>query len=292
VPATLVLRVAPDSAMGAKEVAVHRAVAEQGYETPAVRLAGRDDAAGLGGPWTVMDFATGAPPLDGLDGVAALRRAPSLLVRLPAQLARAMADLHRLRAEPISDAVRRDAPGVAWTPDDVLAELEIGAKAVERPDLAAALRELADARPPADQTVVCHGDLHPFNVLVSDTRELTVIDWTAAALADPAYDVAFTALLLGNPPLETGGGLQRAVGPIGRRIAGRFVRQYRNANPAARLEHLDWYLALHGGRVLVEYAMRQTRAGHAAAAHPFRTLVPAATRALERVTGIVLSRPH
>jgi aminoglycoside phosphotransferase (APT) family kinase protein len=288
VPGDLVLRVAPDSAMGAKEVAVHRAVADQGYATPRVRLAGPDHPA-LGGSWTVMDFATGTPPLDGLDGFAALRRAPSLFRQLPAQLASAMADLHRLGPEPVSDAVRSDAPTVAWTPDDVLEELEIGAKALERANLAAALRALATVRPQSRSSVVCHGDLHPFNVLVDAGGQVTVIDWTAAAYADPAYDVAFTTLLLANPPLEAGGALQRAVGPIGRRISGRFLRVYRQANPDATLDNLDWYLALHGGRVLVEYAMRVVHDGDAGAAHPFRFLVPAATLALQRATGTTLT---
>jgi aminoglycoside phosphotransferase (APT) family kinase protein len=290
VPARVVLRVAPDSAMGAKEVAVQQAVGDQGYSTPRVRLAPRDDR-GLGGTWSITDFAPGKPPLEGLDGAAALRRVPSLLVAMPDQLARVMAELHALDPDPATRAVRTTAPSVSWTVDDLLPDFERGALTLSRRDLVDAVRILADRRPTEGDTVVCHGDLHPFNLLVEPTARVTVIDWTGALRAEPAFDVAFTALLLGNPPLEATGLLRRVVEPVGSAIARRFQARYRRANPAARLDDLEWYRALHGVRILIEDASLSARHGEGAGGHPFRSLAPAATSAVNAATGACLAVP-
>ncbi len=144
-------------------------------------------------PWAgrprVADFASGQPLLAGLDGPAALRRAPQLVRDLPAQLARTMAALHRLDPEPVTAAVRAAAPEVAWTVEDVLSQLRLGAEAMGRPDLTAVIDEMAGRSPDGLQLVVCHGDFHPFNVL-ADGPEFVVLDWTGALLADPCFDVA------------------------------------------------------------------------------------------------------
>ena len=50
----------------------------------------------------------GQPLLAGLDGVAAIRRLPSLARRLPRALARGLAELHRLDPEPVITALDAD----------------------------------------------------------------------------------------------------------------------------------------------------------------------------------------
>jgi aminoglycoside phosphotransferase (APT) family kinase protein len=290
VPAQVVLRVAPDSAMGAKEAAVQQAVGEQGYPTPRVRLAPRDDVT-LGGSWSITDFVAGKPPLEGLDGAAALRRVPSLLRAMPDQLARVMAQLHALDPGPATRAVHTAAPSVSWTIDDLLPGFERGALALNRHDLVDAVRALAERRPAERDTVICHGDLHPFNLLVDPAQHVTVIDWTGALRAEPAFDVAFTALLLANPPLDARGLLARVVGPVGNAIARRFRSRYRRANPGARLEDLGWYRALHGVRILIEDASLTAQHGDGANGHPFQSLAPAATSAVRAATGAGLVAP-
>ena len=42
-----------------------------------------------------------------------------------------------------------------------------------------------DPEPVDGATVICHGDLHPFNLLVDERGAVIVIDWTAAACAPP-----------------------------------------------------------------------------------------------------------
>ena len=60
---------------------------------------------------------------------------------------------------------------------------------------------LADHRLATEPEVICHGDMHPFNVLVDDEGRPTVLDWSAAVFAAPSYDLGFTSLMLAEPPL-------------------------------------------------------------------------------------------
>jgi aminoglycoside phosphotransferase (APT) family kinase protein len=272
--------------MGAKEAAVQQSVAATGFPTPQVRLIDIGDD----GVRSVMDFAAGTPPLGDLNGVAALRRAPVLFARLPVQLARTMAALHELEPGPISIEVERAAPTVAWGIDDVLDAYSTGADALDRADLAAATEALRRTRPDEPKTVICHGDFHPFNLLVGPTGELTVIDWTGAVLAAPAFDVAFTAMLLANPPLAAPGPLAAAIRFAGARLAGRFVRQYQR-RADADLSQLHWYQALHGIRLLFPAATHTD--GNGQSTGPFDALAAPAAAAVFSATGIqVLTSPR
>lgn len=287
VPAEVVFRIAPDATMGAKELAVQQTVADLGFATPHVRLSRPADE-DLGGSWSVMDFAEGTPPLGNLDGLAALRRAPGLFAHLPVQLAAAMAGIHLLDPEPVSAAVDAAAPTVAWRVEDLFEHFEAAAEVLGRADLAAAVRALARQRPSEGATVICHGDLHPFNLLVADGGHVTVVDWTGAIRAEPVYDVAFTAMLLANPPLDAPGPLGAVIHWVGGRLARRFVARYRTLAPDHDLGALDWYRALHGARMLIEAASIEARNG-SDAGHPFGVLIPVASSALNTLTGVPIN---
>lgn len=284
VPSDVVFRVAPDAALGVKELTVQQAVADLGYPTPHLRLTG-PAAEDLAGTWSVMDFAAGTPPLGDLNGLTALRRAPRLLTRVPAQLATAMAGLHALDPEPVSVAVEAAAPSVAWRVEDLFEHFEAGAEALGRADLVDAVRALANCRPDEGTTVICHGDLHPFNLLVDDLDTVRVIDWTAAIRAAPAYDLAFTTMLLATPPLDAPRPLDAVIRLVGGRVARAFIARYRALSPHSDLGGLDWYQALHGTRILIEAASQEARHGPGGSGHPFGALVPAATAAVNAVTG-------
>lgn len=66
------------------------------------------------------------------------------------------------------------------------------ARGVTEADRQAALALLADA-PAADH--LCHGDLHPINIIVGKERAV-VIDWQDAARGEPAMDITRTLLFL------------------------------------------------------------------------------------------------
>jgi aminoglycoside phosphotransferase (APT) family kinase protein len=284
IPGDVVLRVAPDAAMGAKEMAVQAAVGDLGIATPRVHLTG--PAGGpLGGTWSVMDLVLGEPLIADLDGAAALRRLPALLRRMPRQLADTMASIHRIDPRPVAERTRAAAPTVALSVDELWSHLHAAATTLAHDELVGAVEVLHETRPPLRDGVVCHGDLHPFNLLVHDGT-VTVLDWTAAIVAPPAYDVAFTWLLLRHPPLLAPGPLRPAIRTGAAVLARRFVRSYRRAVPTADLTDLGWYAGLHSARVLLDLAGWRLAGDVRAERHPWRLVAPGAVTALHRASGV------
>ncbi|HET7721032.1 MAG TPA: phosphotransferase, partial [Acidimicrobiales bacterium] len=289
----LVARLMPDPGVAAKESVFQAEVAAQGFPTPMVHLAGGPED-GLGRAFMVMDLAAGAPMLDGLGGISAIASLPTLARRLPSALGASMAALHRLDVAPVRARLAAlDGTGPAVDVGDYVARLAAGAVSLDRPDLAAAARWLEANPPPPEPEVICHGDLHPFNLLVDAEGTVTVLDWSAALLAPAAYDVAFTSLLLSEPPLA----VPRPLAPV-TRSAGRFLaRRFRHAYASALGRDVDpvslrWHEGVVCLRALVEVA-------HWAAAdelgahrgHPWLVSGPAFTARLRRLTGTAV-RPR
>jgi hypothetical protein len=159
-----------------------------------------------------------------------------------------------------------------------------------RHDLVDVLDTLARHTPTQGEDVVCHGDLHPFNLLIDGDR-ISVLDWTAALVAPPAYDVALTRLLLRYPPLVAPPALRPLIGAGARALARRFVHRYHHANPTADLTNLDWYTGLHATRVLIDLATWHSTGDARATDHPWTLIAPGAVTELTRITGIGLIRP-
>jgi aminoglycoside phosphotransferase (APT) family kinase protein len=112
-------------------------------------------------------------------------------------------------------------------------------------------------RPPSEREAICHGDLHPFNVLV-DGKRVSVIDWTLGLVADPAFDLAFTAMTMAMAPIDIPRGLRGAVRATARRGARQFLQRYRvhaqHADPSLQDNVMQWYTGAHCLRALVEVA--------------------------------------
>ena len=283
-PAELVARLMPDPGLARKETIVQSAVAAAGFPTPFVRASGGPDC-GLGRAFMVMERAAGRSALSGLDGAvtpAAVRR---LLRQIPELLAGSMARLHAL--DP--DLVRGELEQVREVPvtvADLLSALARFATEFGRPDLVSAARWLADHPPGPAPDVICHGDLHPFNLLADGDR-VTVLDWSTALLAPRAHDVAFSSLLLSEPPLRVPGWQRPLVRVFGRVLARRFVRDYQRRT-AVTVEpgELRWHQAVVGLRALVEVAgwVHQGVAG-SREGHPWLVSGPAFARRLAGLTG-------
>jgi len=307
-PKELVARVMPDPGAARKETIVQSAVAGAGFPTPVVRASGGPED-GLGRAFMIMDRAPGGPLLAGLDGAGAVTSGLGLLRRIPVVLAEAMARLHALdpdlvrgelvaAAAPDGPASRAGAAPAAagGLPDRVgyapvtvpglLAGLAGHADEFGRTDLAGAARWLA-AHPPAPAPdVICHGDLHPFNLLADGDR-ITVLDWSTTLIAPRAHDVGFTSLLLSEPPLDVPGWARPAVRTLGRLLAGRFVRRYqRAAGVRTGAGELRYHQAVVCLRALTEVAgwVHQGTAGERRG-HPWLVSGPAFARRLSRLTG-------
>jgi len=71
--------------------------------------------------------------------------------------------------------------------------------------------------PTSTVRAITHGDLHPFNLLVTPDGP-SLIDWTVARVAHPGFTLGFTDLMLANPPIplpKVGAAMLR---PVGRNI--------------------------------------------------------------------------
>jgi aminoglycoside phosphotransferase (APT) family kinase protein len=286
-PRELVARVMPDSGVACKETIVQTAVSAAGFPTPIVRVSG-GPAAGLGRAFMVMDRATGAPLLPGLSGAGALTVALRQAARIPEVLGSAMAALHALDPQPVRLQLSQACTVPPALPGLLHALYEAAARC-QRGDLVDAARWLIDhPRPPAPE-VICHGDLHPFNILAAGEL-VTVLDWSACLLAPRAYDVAFTTSMLSAPPLLLPAPLRPLIRRSGRLLAARFIRRY-EAHGGVSISSADvlWHQAVVSLRALTEVAgwvhagVIGDRAGH-----PWLASGPELAMRLRSVTGVAV----
>jgi aminoglycoside phosphotransferase (APT) family kinase protein len=284
-PADLVLRLMPDPGVARKEVIMQSAVAAAGFPTPAVRVSGGPED-GLGQAFMVMDRAAGRSALSGLDGGPTPAAMYRLLRQIPGLLAGTMARLHALDPDPVRGQLKKihEVPVTVPSLLERMAELAADFK---RPDLVAAARWLTNHPAAPAPDVICHGDLHPFNLL-ADGDQVTLLDWSSALLAPRAYDVAFTSMLLSHPPLRVPGWQRPVIRMAGQLMSRRFVNDYRHQTAATVADReITWYQAVVCLRALVEVAkwVHQDVLG-AHTGHPWLLSGPAFARRLAGVTGV------
>jgi aminoglycoside phosphotransferase (APT) family kinase protein len=139
------------------------------------------------------DVEAGAIVYRKLSGRPLLERPLAQPGRLAGPLGEFLSRLHQAPLDPLADIVDRDdAPFAEWLRDAELAYHEVAGQ------LQARSRRviedfLGDSPPPEpDAAVFCHNDLGAEHILVDDeTHSITgVIDWSDAAIADPAHDLA------------------------------------------------------------------------------------------------------
>lgn len=282
----LVARIVPNPDAGVWEGTIQRAVADQGFPTPAVRLTA-DETGPLGRYLIVMDAVDGQPPMAGLGIGTIAGQIPNLVRHLPDQLARVAAALHNLDADPLAEQLDALDSTFPATTAGFIQEQAGYADALGRPDIAAAAERLIDAEPRSTARAITHGDLHPFNLLIT-ADGTSLIDWTVARIAHPGFTVGFTDLMLANPPIplpRAGAALLR---PVGRNIAKRFLSTYRRlteGTPAAvDDENLAWHRKVHALRILVELAGWDANGSRPTSGHPWLILEPVAQRALDVAT--------
>src|SRR5262245_4775347 len=249
----LILRVLGNqypAARALSERATQNALAGLGYPAPRVLLASADPSI-LGGPFLVMERLAGRPLLDARWlGVA------SAMVEMQTRL-------HALDAEVLLQALDREGqasslaggPAIsreAVTFDGHLARLERRIARGSLRSLEQAMAWLLEHRPTGEHRhVICHGDFHPQNILMTDGRVTGVIDWPNTVVADPAFDVASTRVLLGLVPVKLLGvpAPLRGLVEIARRIiVPRSVRGYQRRRPldAARLTYHEALACMRG----------------------------------------------
>lgn len=240
--APLVVRILPSVErmdQAREEALVQGWSADQGYDAPRV-LAVLEPEELIGLPAQIMERAPGVTMVD------ALKARPWRAAALARQLAALQLRLHALDVTTW--------PGSREPSALVDARLFLPRRAAEVLDdaaLSAAVRRaegLAGACASGGQTVVCHGDFHPLNVMVDGSRA-AVIDWTDAGLGPREADVARTALLFHVAALAAESRAERiALSAVGPRLAGRYLRAYRAGASIddQQLRRWDALHALHG----------------------------------------------
>lgn len=276
----LVLRLMHGDRDAAREICVHREVATTGFPAPTVHFAA-DSHAGLGRPFMLMECVAGRTLLEG-----SLRE----LRRLPGLLAEVMARLHALEAKPLGRALA----AAGWTDEalgaeGVLAEIGDSIAAAGAHGLAPGERWLRMNRPTQGRPVICHGDLHPGNLLMREGAVVSVVDWEMATLEEAEFDVARTVVILSSAPGGDGvrSWLRRRIGPLAAR---RFVALYAQTVKLDQ-ERLRWNEALHCLRLVVLAAAAAAGSAHQApgVVALWAPLVGRLAERFRRLTGVAVA---
>jgi Ser/Thr protein kinase RdoA (MazF antagonist) len=172
----VVIRVAPESADVAAQVRLARWLASEGFPV-ATPTADEEVVEGVQvSLWEYIEADEGRP----ID----YRRLGELVARL-----------HRVGPAQLRDVVELPFCGdAAWLAVERRLDEAAAAGLVEGEGLEALRRESAalsgwEERARGEELVVCHGDVHPQNVLMR-AGEVVIIDWDAICLGPPAWDHA------------------------------------------------------------------------------------------------------
>jgi aminoglycoside phosphotransferase (APT) family kinase protein len=179
------------------------------------------------------------------------------------QLLRAMAEAHaRLHRLPVAGAP----PDTGEGP---LAVLDAALAAAGLAEGFAAERAWLDAHDrPRGRPVVCHGDLQPAAMRIEgdDTSTAMLVNWSAALVAEPEYDVALTLLMFWSVPyLAEGMGQRKMLKTVRDVIIDGYRAAYEGADGAVPLDHdrLAYWGAFHALRWSVRLAAADRRGGPA-----------------------------
>ena len=162
--------------------------------------------------------------------------------------------------------------------------------------LAPGVEWLVRHRPPRPEPrAICHGDFHPYNILMAAGRVTGVLDWPHAIVADPAFDVATTLVILRLVPMEVSDlaaplrWLANAARPL---LVGGYLRRYGRRRPLDR-NKLGYYEAAACMKALVRAGqLRGASTGEAAANVLFESAyTERVLRHFRAITGITPSLP-
>lgn len=209
----------------AHEARIARAVYETGTRVPAV-----GDVVDIEGRIGIL--------YERIEGVSMMKR----LGRQPWRLlhfARCLADLH---AEMHTHRV----PGLPSQKERVIKKIERADPLPKR----LKVRALTTLASLPNEDILCHGDFHPDNVLMT-TEGPIIIDWVDATRGHPMADVARTSLLLsaGSVPAETPRPIRWSISTIRRLFHSIYLRRYFQIRPHNHQELKAWQPVVTAARL-------------------------------------------
>jgi len=240
------------------EAAVQNAVAKAGYPVPRV-LHICTDMDILGGAFIIMEQLPGEPMRSALLSV--------------------------LRALESEGVPRRN-----YSVEGLIAGLEERIERASLEGLRPGIQWSLENKPPEpERQAICHGDFHVMNVLVDGERVSGVLDWANAFVADPAFDVAITKVIMSL-------GKSNVPGPFRTWMMRHYYDAYVKLNPLDP-DRVQYYEALRCLRALVgarEHIL-QEQGLLEADPRPYAWAEPRVVRGIigrfRGVTGIELSLP-
>lgn len=249
----LVVRILPDPHSLEREVLVQDHVARNSTMAPRIHLSSPSSPS-LDRAWILMDFVDGRRFLDNPTRREMLGAVVRNRTVVPNVLAETTVALHAIDARPIAAHL-----SYPQSVGPVLEWLYSSASALGEADLIVRAERLLATRPTFRGAVLCHGDLHPLNILRAP-RGNVVIDWSEAQYDDPHYDLAFTTLALDLIPTEMPRWVRPVVQREGRAMARRFLDRYREASGAPiDDERLAWFRRLVALRAMMQGVLARDR---------------------------------
>ncbi|MHA2127642.1 MAG: phosphotransferase family protein [Promethearchaeota archaeon] len=172
----------PDNAVW--ESTIQSNLADEGYPVPKAHLICTDKSI-LGGAFLIMEFLSGEPMMKASKNV-------------PEQLGKTHAKLHKIDPKSLIKSLKKHGFNKNQYLFTKTFENDLkSAKKSELPWVLDIAEWLIKNRPPESKKLaICHGDFHPYNILIQDGKISGVLDWGSALIADPALDVANTIKLI------------------------------------------------------------------------------------------------
>jgi aminoglycoside phosphotransferase (APT) family kinase protein len=162
-------------------------------------------------------------------GPGRLLRSARLLWDVPDLCAEAQLRLHALDAQPLVDAIERAGlPRASITVEGRLQALREFVDQHELDGLRDACSWLAQNLPRPERLVICHCDIQPINILVTNGAISGVVDWSQVVVGHPALDVGYTKMAFETVPLGMPRWLARPIAGI---VSRRLLRTYTKQQP-------------------------------------------------------------
>ncbi|MFW9895038.1 MAG: phosphotransferase family protein [Candidatus Thorarchaeota archaeon] len=183
----LVLRVFPEyfgPNTAIWEGTIQNSLANEGYPVPKAHLICTDKSL-LGGAFLIMDFLSGEPMMKASKNV-------------PEILGKTHSKLHTIDPKPLVKSLKKH--GFKKNHYLFITTFQNDLKTAKKSQLPWVLdiaEWLIRNRPPEPKKLsICHGDFHPYNILIQDEKITGVLDWGSTFIGDPTIDIANTIKLI------------------------------------------------------------------------------------------------
>lgn len=229
------------------------------------------DIAILGGSFFIMEFIDGNPML----------AAP--LKTIPDMLGKTHAALHKLKpASLINSLYEQGIRDFRLTNNlDVLYD-----KGNKYTWLRSGIEWLRENRPDEkEHLVICHGDFHYLNILITDKKVSGIIDWSSFLIADPVLDIANTIVIITMVSKHLLPSAIKSFSSVNWEVfSENYLSAYQMENTSLDIKHLSYYMVRRCFEAII-----QGVEGQKVLQHPL--IIQDMIKYIGNVTGICISVP-